>query len=226
MALTFSQMTQQILAETYRDASFTTAVENAITSAIKELEINQLFINVAEATLDLPIGSDNVELPEDFISVLEMQLIMRLEGATPPSSLPYTIINTAATGFREVTFWELQTYKNYYMAYQTYGGVPYAWALWGNKVYVAPYTQTGYSLRLFYYRRDGFYPPYADPNYISLWMGDFTQDVTRYTARGIFYRDSLQSPELAASDFAKAEDALSKLKARSGQREVINTLSL
>lgn len=223
MALTFSQMTQQILAETYRDASFTTAVENAITSAIKELEMNQLFINVAFAELILSDGTDNVDLPEDFISVLELQLISNLYGDTPPSPLPYTVINTAANGFREMTFWELKTYQNYY---QPYGGWPFGWALWGNKIYITPYSQSNFKLHLYYYRRDGMYPPYPDPNYISIWMGDFTQDVTRYTARSIFYRDSLQSPELAAYDAAKAQEALSLLKARSGQREVINTLSL
>jgi hypothetical protein len=57
-------------------------------------------------------------------------------------------------------------------------------------------------------------------------MGDFTQDVTRYKARGIFYRDSLQSPELAASEFEKANVSLSQLRLRSSQRSTINTLSM
>lgn len=215
MALTFGQMTDQILSETYRDASFTVAVQNAIVSAIKELETNQLFINTAYARLTLASGTDNTPLPNDFISVLELQLVSNINGD------PGQVITTASGGFAEMTFWELKTYQPMLEASV---GNPTGWALWGNNLYVSPIAASSYFLNLYYYKRDGYYPTNADDT--SIWMGDFTQDVTRYTARGIFYRDSLQSPELAASDFAKAEDALSKLKIRNSQRETINTLSM
>lgn len=215
MALNFGQMTRQILSETYRDASFTTAVQNAIVSAIKELEINQLFINQKYVQLQITSGVDFVALPEDFIAVLQMQLVDSVNG------VPGNVITTAQNGFREVTFWELKTY---YPRYSLTSGSPYNWALYGNFMYFAPLPQANYFLNMYYYYRDTTYPTEDDDT--SIWLGNYTQDVTRYTARGIFYRDSLQSPELAMSDFAKAEDALSKLKMRSGQRETINILSM
>jgi hypothetical protein len=91
-----------------------------------------------------------------------------------------------------------------------------------------------------YYIRDGYYPidnPVADPqapqvpwddtnyNLTSIWLGDFTQDVTRYTARKIFYRDSLQSPELGAIEDQKKLDALSQLRVRNSQRSTTQYMS-
>lgn len=208
-------MTDLILAQTYRDASFTNAVQNAIVSAIKEVETNQLFINTAFAQLTLPANQNFTALPEDFISVLELQLVSNINNQ------PGQVVLTAAGGFREMTYWELLTYQP---IIEAASGNPYGWALWGNNIYVTPYPQTLFYLNLFYYKRDGYYP--VNRNDTSIWLDDFTQDVTRYTARGIFYRDSLQSPELASSDFAKAQDALAKLKLRNSQRENINVLSM
>lgn len=215
MALTFGQMTDLILAETYRDASFTSAVQNAIVSAIKELEPQQLFINTAFAQLTLPANQNFTAVPEDFIAVLELQLVSNVNDQ------PGQVVLTAAGGFTEMTFWELLTYQP---LIEAASGNPYGWALWGNNIYVTPYPQNLFFLNLYYYNRDGYYP--VNYNDTSIWLGDFTQDVTRYTARGIFYRDSLQSPELATSEFAKAADALSKLKIRNSQRETINVLSM
>jgi hypothetical protein len=212
MALTFGQMTAQILAETYRDDSFSTAVQNAIVSAIKELETEELFLNQKFAPILVPDQTFIIPLPEDFISVLVLTLA-NTEGRS---------IYTAAQGFKETTFYELQTYKN-----QSYinEGIPGMWALYENNIHIYPAPAVGdnYILQLFYYFRDGTYP--SNPNDTSIWMDDFTQDVTRYTARGIFYRDSLQSPELAASDMQKAQDALARLKIRNSQRENLNNLS-
>lgn len=212
MALTFGQMTAQILAETYRDDSFGTQVQNAIVSAIKELETEELFLNQKFAALPVSDEQFIIPLPEDFISVLVMT-IANSEGRS---------IYTSSDGFKESTFFDLITYRN--TSYMS-RGTPAMWALYENDVHIhpAPAIGGGYILNLFYYYRDGTYP--SNPNDTSIWMDDFTQDVTRYTARGIFYRDSLQSPELAASDMQKAQDALSRLKIRNSQRENLNNLS-
>lgn len=236
MALTFGQMTDQILAETFKDSgTFYQFVQNAIVSAIKELEIQELFINQKYAVLTIPTTTDpdfpglqRIDLPSDFISVLMNNLVITQSNGTNPPS--YSVL-TEAEGFKEVTFYQLQLNSYSFLSFGTpANGFSYNWALYGNQIWVSP-TPTSpasppptitYNLDFFYYYRDN-YP--VNPDDTSIWLGDFTQDVTRYTARGIFYRDVLQSPELADSDFAKAADALSKLKLRNSQRETINTLS-
>ncbi len=218
MALTFGQMTDQILMETNRTGNpvFVTEVQNAIVSAIKELETEELFLNQTFVEIAVPDEEFIIPLPEDFISVLTMTL---LNGAG-------NVIYTAATGFKETTMYELITYRNRYAGSNNNQGMPGYWALYGNDVHIWPAPaigSDGYLLQLYYYYRDGDYPTEYDDT--SIWLDDFTQDVTRYTARGIFYRDSLQSPELAASDMKKAQDALARLKIRNSQRENLNNMS-
>ncbi len=220
MALTFGQMTTQILQETYRDVSFSQAVENAIVSAIKELETEELFINQTFTQIAVPATNPPtfmVPLPENFISVLTMTL---QDGQG-------NVVYTAANGFKETTMYELVTYRNFYsFEIDNCQGLPGFWAIYGNDIHIWPVpapNSTGYTLNLFYYYRDGSYPTQASDT--SIWMDDFTQDVCRYTARGIFYRDSLQSQELAASDREKAKEALIRLRQRDARRETLRNLS-
>ncbi len=231
MALTFGQMVDQILMETNRTGNpiFETEVQNAIVSAIKELETEELFINQTFVVLSVPEQTFRVPLPEDFVSVLTMTLLNQNGNS----------VYTAANGFKETTMYELVTYRNELNLFlgtidDRQFGLPGMWALYENDIHIYPAPAPGsggYLLRLYYYFRDGSYPAnYTEPgegsyNATSIWFGDFTQDVTRYTARGIFYRDSLQSPELAASDMQKAQDALARLKIRNSQRENLNNLS-
>ena len=215
MATTFGGMTDQILMETNRTGNpvFITEVQNAIVSAIKELETEELFLNQKFVISSVLPMTFSVPLPEDFISVLTMTLHYQNGNS----------VFTAANGFKETTMYELITYRNQHI---TQYGIPGYWALFENSIHLwpAPTTEAGgYLLYLYYYFRDGTYP--VLPTDTSIWFGDFTQDVTRYTARGIFYRDSLQSPELAASDMRKAQDALARLKIRNSQRENLNNLS-
>ena len=225
MALTFGQMVDQILMETNRtgNAIFTTEVQNAVVSAIKELETEELFLNQKFVVLPIDPFQFIIPLPEDFVSVLLMNLVDQ----------DHNSIYTAATGFKETTMFELETYRNQFNGqFGQVQGLPGYWALYENSIHMYPAASNdGHFLNLFYYYRDGSYPAnYTEPgqgsyNATSIWLGDFTQDVTRYTARGIFYRDSLQSPELAASDMQKAQDALSRLKIRNSQRENLNNMS-
>ncbi len=224
MALTFGQMVDQILMETNRTGNpiFSTEVQNAVVSAIKELETEELFLNQKFAELVVDPSSFRVALPEDFVSVLLMNLLDNNRNT----------IYTAASGFKETTFWELETYRNQFNLQYAQIGIPGFWALYENSVHLYPVASSdGHFLHLWYYFRDGFYfENYTEPgqgsyNQTSIWLGDFTQDVTRYTARGIFYRDSLQSPELAESDMRKAQEALARLKIRNSQRENLNNMS-
>ncbi len=124
MALTFGQMTAQILQETYRDVSFTGQVENAIVSAIKELETEELFLNQKFVQLTVPELSNSVPLPEDFISVLVMTLLDN-NGV---------VIYSAANGFKETTMYELITYNNQLAGTNNSCGLPGYWALYENNI--------------------------------------------------------------------------------------------
>lgn len=232
MAATYGQMRDQILMETNRlgNTIFVIEVQNALVSAIKELETEQLFINSKFTILSVDTDQFIIPLPGDFISVLNLVLL---------DSQSRNLLYTAASGFKEVTYWELQTYR-----WQQYTpGVPANWALYGTNIHLWPTPPGQYNLAMDYYYRDGYYPtdyvtvpgpdePYAQVpwneaqyNLSSLWLGDFTQDVTRYTARSIFYRDSLQSPELAESDREQAQYALSQLRIRNSQRDTTPYMS-
>ena len=56
MALTFGQMVDQILMETNRTGNpiFSTEVQNAVVSAIKELETEELFLNQKMVEIPTP----------------------------------------------------------------------------------------------------------------------------------------------------------------------------
>ena len=73
MALNFGQMTAQILQETYRDVSFTSQVENAIVSAIKELETEELFLNQTFKEIPVPDEMFIVPLPENFRNIFGVE---------------------------------------------------------------------------------------------------------------------------------------------------------
>ena len=231
MAATYGQMRDQILRETYRfgNTDFVIAVQDALVSAVKELEIEQMFLN--QKFINLPVGTNQfiIPLPDDFITLLSLTLLDQ----------NFQRIYTPASGFLEVTFWELQTYR----WQQFMPGIPASWAMYENAIHLWPTPPGDFNLALFYYNRDGYYPndyvasptpgdpaiqaPWTIDQYdlTSIWLGDFTEDVTRYTARSIFYRDSLQSPELAASDRAQAQYALSQLRLRNSQRDTTPYLS-
>lgn len=234
MALTFGQMTSQILSETFRDASFSTQVQNAIVTAIKELETSQMFINQKDTFLLVNPFQESILLPNDFINMLQLTLISPPGQQTidptqplppPPPPPPYGpnqgfTVWTQARGFNVTTMYELKTYR--YFNHMV--GSPGQWALYANNIEIYPQSDAYYYLHLFYYFRDGYYP--SNPNDTSIWMDDFTQDVTRYRARAIFYRDSLQAPELAQSDMDRSEQAMERLKSRTSDRSTINALSL
>lgn len=215
MALTFGEMTEIILNETFRDSTFTDPVEKCIVSAIKELESEKLFINETLVTLPFPSGIDYADVPPDFMSVLQVQLLSDDNGQ------PGSVVMSASSGFSQITFADMQNYKP---MNGNLSGNPVCWALWGDKIYIAPKPQTDYFIRIFYYKRDGYYPEnYSDS---SIWLGDLTADVTRYMARSIFYKDYLQSPDLAASDYTRCQAALERLRNRNAQRQTLNTLSI
>ena len=69
MAATYGQMRDQILMETNRlgNPVFVIEVQNALVSAVKELEIEQIFLNQKYTQLSIAQNQFMVPLPEDFL---------------------------------------------------------------------------------------------------------------------------------------------------------------
>lgn len=207
MAVTFGQMTDRILRETARDISMEAGVQDAIVTAIKELEREQYWLFEKETDLTLSEGVDNVLLPNDFAELSTLRL--NNNGT----------YRTQMFGFTPVNNHEIFDY-----ARQPVSGLPYMWALFANKIYVYPVPDGEYILNMHYYYKDIVYPSlYADT---SLWLGDLTEDLTRYKALSIFYRDSLQAEEKALFYEQKANTSIGNMRIRNNQRLQINKLSI
>lgn len=207
MAVTFGQLASRILQETARDNSFQTPVENAIITAIKELEREQYWLFETEATLSLAETTNNVVLPDNFAEVSTLRLLV---GDT---------YYTEVYGFTPVTNHELFNY-----ARQQTNGIPFIWTLYNNLIYVYPWASGDYTLDLRYFYKDTTYPSnYTDT---SVWLQDLTEDLTRYKALAIFYRDSLQAEEKALYYENKAADSVANMRIRNNQRRTINRLSI
>ena len=207
MAVTFGQMTARILQETARDSSMETAVQNAIVTAIKELEREQYWLFEKETNLLLLDGTDNVDLPDDFAELSTLRILVN------------GIYKTQMFGFTPVTNHEIFNYVR-----QNNPGVPYMWSLFGNKIYVFPLADGDYTLNMHYYYKDVTYP--SDYGDTSVWLGDLTEDLTRYKALTIFYRDSLQAEEKAIFYEQKANSSIGNMRIRNNQRLQINRLSI
>lgn len=207
MAVTFGQMTDRILRETARDTSMDTGVQDAIITAIKELEREQYWLFEKEADLTLLEGFNNVALPNDFA---EMSTLRLLIGDT---------YNTERFGFTLVTNHEIFNFVR-----QNTRGIPYMWSIFANSIYLFPVADSDYTLNIHYYYKDVTYPSlYSDT---SIWLGDLTEDLTRYKALSIFYRDSLQAEEKALFYEQKANSSIGNMRIRNNQRLQINKLSI
>lgn len=207
MAVTLGQLTARILRETSRDSSFEPAVNDAIVTAIKELEREQFWLFETNTQLLLLSGNNSVALPTDFAESIVVRLIVN------------DIYMTEDSGFTPVTNYEIFGLTRQYVQ-----GVPYMWAIYGNSIYVYPWADADYVVDLFYFQKDSVYPVnYTDT---SLWLGDLTADLTRYKALTTFYRDSLQAEEKALYYENKANDIITNLRIRNNQRQTINRLSI
>lgn len=200
-------MTDRILRETARDVSMETGAQDAIVTAIKELEREQYWLFEKETNLDLLDGTDNTALPADFAEMANLRLLVN------------DTYRTQTFGFTPVTSYELFNYVRQYSA-----GVPYIWSIFANKIYVYPVASGDYTLNMHYYYKDVVYPSnYGDT---SIWLGDLTEDLTRYKALANFYRDSLQAEEKSMYYDQKANTSIGNMRIRNNQRLQINRLSI
>lgn len=208
MAVTFGQLAARILRETARDASFQTAVEDSIITAIKELEREQFWLFETDETLTLTANSSSVALPDDFVALSTARLLVG------------TTYYTEVYGFIPVTNHEIYNYART----QGQTGIPFCYSIFGDDLVVYPAAADEYEIDLRYFRKDTTYPVNYDDT--SIWLGDLTADLTRYKALAIFYRDELQAEEKAQYYEAKSQDAIKNLLIRNNQRQTTYRLSI
>ena len=208
MAVTFGQLAARILRDTARDVSFQDAVEDAIVSAIKELEREEYWLFETDASLTLAANSDTVALPADFVALSTARLLVG------------TTYYNEVWGFVPVTNHEIYNYPRI----QDQIGIPFMYAIYGTNMVVYPAASDEYTIDLHYFNKDLTYPVNYDDT--SLWLGDLTSDLTRYKAMAMFYRDTLQAEEKAQFYEAKSADAIANLRIRNNQRRTINRLSI
>lgn len=208
MAVTFGQLAARILRDTARDVSFQDAVEDAIISAIKELEREEYWLFETNATLTLAANADTVALPDDFVALSTARLLVG------------TTYYNEVYGFMPVTNHEIFNYP----PIQNQIGVPFMYAIYANNMVVYPAASAEYTIDIHYFHKDESYPVNYDDT--SIWLGDLTSDLTRYKAMAMFYRDTLQAEEKAQFYEAKSMDSITNLRIRNNQRRTINRLSI
>lgn len=207
MAVTFGQMAARIIRETARDDSFLESVYDSIITAIKELEIEQYWLFEKSELLTLYDNTNNVILPNDFSSVSTARLLVN------------DTYFTEVYGFTPVTNHEIFNY-----ARQQTTGIPFIWAIFGNRIFVYPWSSGDYTIDLRYFYKDATYP--VNYNDTSIWLEDLTEDLTRYKALATFYRDSLQAEEKSQFYEAKAMQIINNRRTNNNQRQTINRLSI
>jgi hypothetical protein len=190
-------------------SDFDTGVKNAIVSAIKHLESKFYFLFNNVSTVTISSGSNATNLPADFKSLASISYV---------SNSTTTV--TKRSGFRAMPFGEMiNLFEN-----GTDTGLPQAYSIWGDQLYVFPYVAEDTVFTLYYYTKDIFYP--SNDNDSSLWFNDETIDAVRYKASEIFVRDTLQTPELAPAYQAAFNDWANNLTIKNNQQQQLNVLSI
>ncbi len=206
---TLGELQQRILYETNRDINtYGLGVNNAILSAIKYLEFNHPWLFQKQTSFTIPQYDNSAVLPSDFSSVIALNYI---QG---------TQVYGLREGFQGITYAELSDYYN--LTNQI--GQPMKWALYNQNVYIYPKAQSDIVFNLIYNYKDATYP--TNPTDTSIWFSYDTIDMCRYKALEIFYRDTLQAPEIAQRYYAAYADFQKNLITRNNYRNINSILIL
>jgi hypothetical protein len=209
MAVSFGQLKTQILFDTNRDpVVYGDAVGNAITTAIKFAESSYFYLFTKIGVVTISDGSNFTALPSDFNQLINVN---------------YSLSNTIYgrnQGFLGIGWNDLQSlFTN-----TATTGLPRYYALFNNYLYVYPYVSGDTDFTITYYYKDISYP--SSNTDTSIWFNDATVDLIRLIAMQRFYKDTLQSPEIAASyegDVIKFEENLMR---KNNYRQINNLLSV
>lgn len=218
MAVNFGQLTQQILDDTNRDGStllngnttstYTTAVQNAIVTAIKYVENTLYWAYKTSAQITINKAINNTSLPADFSSMITIQFSVG-NG-----------LYSLRQGFLNITFEDLiALYEN-----TAETGIPRQYAIFNDTLYIFPTAGADTTFTIYYYQKDIFYP--AVPSDTSIWFGDETIDLVRMKAMERFYHDTLQAPELANTYSLAVLDFEKNLMRKNNMRQNYNIMSI
>jgi hypothetical protein len=211
----YTRIEREVLKQT--NTIYLTDVKNAIISAIRYYEHKPVwFTEVVGTDLSITSGTDNVSLPANFASMKSLRVWNGSRYLDETS------------GFEPVTFDELRRIKADNPNKTT---TPSFWALWAGKVYVDSTVSTTTTAPIDYYKKDTSYPSGASDT--SIWFEE-GQDVIRFKAMAIFYRDRRHDENMAAQydggpaanfDGGLAGATFDNLTARSIMRRRIHRLA-
>jgi hypothetical protein len=219
MAVTLGALKTRILYETNNtSADFDTGVTNAIITAIKFMEMTHPWVFTKTGVITILEGKNSVSLPADFNQLLDAKYTIPNDPITNPGGSP--VLYGTRQGFTIMSFADLNS-KIWSTAE---AGYPCRYAVYGAVLYVYPYVSANVPITIDYNYKDAFYP--ATDNDTSVWFDDQTVDVVRNKALEIFYRDTLQSPEISNSYVPVFENYSNALKSKNNKRLIYNTLSV
>jgi hypothetical protein len=218
MATTLGSLAIQILNDTNRDAgaflnpgnpqTYQDAVQNAIVTAIKYLEYDYYWLFKKLNTITILQNSNVTALPVDFGMLINAGyslnggLYNQRQGFLP---MPYDELTSL--------FWNTSS-----------TGYPTKYSILANNFYVFPYCSANTVFNLTYYYKDVTYP--VNPEDTSIWFNDLTVDLVRMIAMQRFYKDTLQTPEIADTydkDIAMFQAGLMR---QNNNRQVSNVMSI
>lgn len=219
MAVNFGQLTQWILDDTNRDAStllnggvssatYKTAVQRAIVTAIKYMESSLYWAFKTSSVVTILDQEYSVSLPPDFSSLVAIQFSI---GST---------LYSLREGFVNLSFPEMLSF------YQNSGeqGTPRKYAIYDDRLYIYPLASGDTNFTLYYYQKDVFYPQNDEDT--SIWFSDETVDLVRMKAMERFYHDTLQAPEIASRYTIAVDDFERNLMRKNNLRQNNNVLSI
>jgi len=208
MAVTFGTLIERMLYETNKSANdFETGIKNAIVSALIYMESNHPWLLSKAGDVIISEGTRATDLPDDLNTLITAQYNIG------------TVINGDRQGFLQLSFNELINLFNN----TSESGYPTRYAVFGDQLYVYPYTNTDTTVTLYYNYTDTTYP--AVDSDTSVWFDDKLVDGVRYKALEIFYRDTLQTPELGNVYTAITRNFEDTLKKRNNYRDRNNLLN-
>jgi hypothetical protein len=209
MAGNLLDLRTRILYETNKSGSdFTYGANNAIVTAIIHMEQKHPWVFAKTGQIIIPANTNVGSLPADFNQLLDAQFIN----------------GTGLWGSRQG--FTIMSYDDLFNLFRNTNeeGFPRKYAVYGDQLYVYPYTNTAITININYNFTDAFYP--ANDTDTSVWFNNETIDAVRNKALEIFYRDTLQSPEIADTYVPIFMDYSNNLSRKNNKRLVFNKLSI
>lgn len=200
MAVTFSELKTRIIKEagdntTSGQAAYFELIGNAIVSAIKFYESSKLWFLEERDTLTLTSGLDYTALPDDFRAAIELRV--KVNGSWRGYNQGFSAIS-----YQELIDQNINT---------TNTGCPSKYAFFADSIYFDRVADQNYDIDISYIKGDVTYPE-SDSD-ISVWF-DEGEDLIRYKALEMFYRDSRDAEEKAAYYKQAASDTYINLVER------------